>query len=658
ALEVTFEWDTPGSVRIQLESAYGPFVDLAPDQTSYVLTEAGSCYVYGADGYMVTGATPSDGSDPLKPIKTSFGICVGKFFGSSSDGLTYKVNVEKIERNDTFTADVVNGVEYVTAKFSSGYALDLQEGSHAYKFNPSIDGTMTISLSDVASAYKVTLNGTEIEKNFFYPRYEDINIKPGDLLFIQVFEGEEPDDVSFTIEYGEGMEGCLLNVYNRTTGQFIAPADFTDNSITVKPGTELKVNLREEDFVFTKLLLNDVDVTSDIRNSSIEVLLTQENTTLRIEGEAKQFANIDFIGYIINADALNLSLTYAGTTFDIPEGEKVESDITVTDTLIMPAEETKKYVIPISEKNGKFFFRPKKGYYISAVYTRSPEGAVELHPGNSSISADIDGTIFYMVVEKLPEKYNARLKVTGHDFFMKVSANSTLSDIWGNPANPAYSSAEGEREISFIPGYGTPIVFGFVGDETKEPAVYLDGAQVSGIIDEESGAIEFFVTPYTPENGDAREAGIQSTIEVYNSFNDRPQMSGASLQLEGGATAEFYYSPVMHEANPEGETVISGTQFTVKPTSPKPVVTYKGETVALDEDGCFTFTATGNARNNVVKVMQADESGVNSLTGDSNSNVTVYSIDGRRVLINAPASRLNELEKGVYIINGKKAVVK
>ncbi|MDE5790143.1 MAG: hypothetical protein K2H96_02800, partial [Muribaculaceae bacterium] len=269
----------------------------------------------------------------------------------------------------------------------------------------------------------------------------------------------------------------------------------------------------------------------------------------------------------------------------------------------------------------------------------------------------IDGTTFYMVVEKLPEEYTAKLKVTGNDFNMRISANSTLSDMWNNPGNPSYTSSEGEREISFIPGYGTPIVFGFTGDETKSPAVYLDGAEVAGVENAESGAKEYFVTPYSPENEKAREAALQSSIVVYNSYNERPQMSGASLQLEDGMEAEFYYSPVMHEANPNGQIVISGTQFTVKPGSPNVAVFYKNEPVSLD-NGVFVFTATGNARNNVVKVAKGNESGTTVITTGEEANVTVFSIDGKALLLNAPASRLSELEKGLYIINGKKVALK
>lgn len=604
AIEVKFEWDIPGSVAIQLESTAGEYVDLLPDQTSYTLESIGWCYIYGADGYIVTGAISTDGKYTLTPFTNNNGIVIGEFFGAARDGVTYKVSVEKVIRNDAFTVDVVNGLSYISARFSSGYELDLQEGSHTYTFNPDIDGKMTLSLSDIAEAYKVTLNGVEVQKNNFYPRYEGIEIKAGDDLLIHVFEGAEPEDCTFTIEYGDGMDGCLVNIYNRSTGNFIYAEDLVNNSLTVKENTELRVNLHGSDYEFTHLLLNGDDIISTLKNDAVTFFVT-ENTTLKIEGSPIEFGIVDFTGYIINAEGLSLSYTYGGESFVLPEGEAVESDINAGG-LTMPAALTKKYIIPISEKNPQFFFAPKQGYYISNLYMRTPEGKTEQHSGYSSINANIDGTTFYMILEKLPEEYTADLNIIGDEFYIRSTAGGVLSSVWGNPAVPGISVAPGEQTLSFLPGYGTPITFGITCDESMSPAVYLDGAEVVGVTNSDSGAKEYSVTPYSPASGADQADDIHSTIRIYNSAKERPQMSGASLLLENGASGEFYYSPVMHVANPSGQPVISGTQFTVRPTTPNTIVMYKDEIVSLNDNGEFVFSATGNARNNVVKLTVMD----------------------------------------------------
>lgn len=654
AYTVTFEWDSPGSVRIQRESQAGPWVDLSPDQTSYTTEQGGWIYIYGADGWRVTGAQSNKGETLSVGTYGNNGPYVGLYVGASKDGNVYKVDVEKVTRNDSFTIDIVNGAQYLNATFNTGYKLDLQDGSHSYKFNADFDTTLTLSLTDIASAYQVKLNGTDVQKNSFYPKYEDIAIRPGDTLFIQMFEEAEPMDCTLTFEYGEGMEGCLYNIYNRTTGKFIQPDELINNSIVVKENTELRVNLIGDDYTYSSFMLNGTDITSDFANDAITFFVTEAATTLRIEGTARVYADIDFTGYIANAEGLELSLSYQGTPLAMPEGTAVSGDIVVDPTLTLPAAETKKYVIPISEKNGKFFFSPKKGYYISNVYTLTPEGTVELHSGSASISAKIDGTTFYMMIEKIPESYTADLSVTGTDFSMRINASSALSDSWGNPSPPSYSSAEGEREISFIPGYGTPIVFGFVGDESQSPAVYLDGAAATGTINSNSGAVEFFITPYSPTDDTKIAAGVKSKIAVYNSYTQRPQLSGASMTVEEGAEAEFFYSPVMHKADPAGQVVISGTQFTVRPASPKMVVTYKNQPVELDENGEYVFVATGNARNNVVKVSPAPDAPVYPITplhGTTVDNLSLITItfpdvteveynDNKNILLTGPETNM------------------
>ncbi|MDE7414190.1 MAG: hypothetical protein K2N05_10465 [Muribaculaceae bacterium] len=52
------------------------------------------------------------------------------------------------------------------------------------------------------------------------------------------------------------------------------------------------------------------------------------------------------------------------------------------------------------------------------------------------------------------------------------------------------------------------------------------------------------------------------------------------------------------------------------------------------------------------------EGAVDSIGIDGNSKVTVVSVDGKVILDNQPASGLKNLENGVYVINGKKVVVK
>ena len=123
ALSVTFEWETPGAVKIQTGSLTGPFVDLASDQTSYTFetTSAyGYVYIYATEGYILGDMVSTDGAKTFKPVlpygKTE--KYVGGSMNSSVDGKTFKVKSVKLERNDQFTVEVENGLDAIKAQFA------------------------------------------------------------------------------------------------------------------------------------------------------------------------------------------------------------------------------------------------------------------------------------------------------------------------------------------------------------------------------------------------------------------------------------------------------------------------------------------------------------------------------------------------------------
>lgn len=667
ALKVTLEWDIPGSVKLVAEDYTKYDVELTPGQTSYTWEtdkSYGYIYAYAADGFRLVGAESTDGTKKYNVVGTPPRISMG--FYSSDNGQTVKITTEKLTRTDSFTVDVVNGLANIlSAEFNSGYTLDLKKGSNTYKFNEEYDDPLRITLQAVESAYALTLNGVPVEKNQYSARYDDIEIKNGDTLLIQVFENDDQEakECTFSVKYGTGMEGSIMNIRNVSADKWYYPEDFDGKTIDVLENSRIHVNFNNEDYTIEKLTLNGADVTKEMVTSTfngsqfIDLDITATTNLFKVEGQAKEYGTVDFTGYIINAEGVAFSKSYHGNPFEISEGEAVDKDIELSASLTMPADQTMKYLIPVSEKSPKFFFYPKEGYYISSLYVLTPEGKIEQHSGNASMTANVDGTTFYMVVEKLAEPYKANVKIVGDALRFRMQASSPVASSWDNPTPPSYSTAEGERAISFVPGFGTPILLAFSSSDDGTAAVYLDGAELIGLENSESGGLDFTVNPYYPSAEEDSDE-VMSTIEIYNSFTERPSMSGASLECEEGYTAEFFYSPVLREANPAGQPVISGTQFTVRPAAPNYTVTYKGESVTLNDAGEFVFEAKGNARNNVVKVSApTDDSAVIAIE-EGSGKVTVISIDGKVLLENAPASRLGELEKGIYIVNGKKQTVK
>lgn len=613
ALSVNFEWEIPGSVKIQTGSLSGPFVELADGQTSYTFettSSFGYCYIYATDGYILGTTTSTDGSKTLQPVlpygKTD--KYIGGTMNASMNGKTFKVNCVKLERNDQFTINVENGLDALTAQFASGYKLDLKAGANSYAFNPAIDDPLTVTLTGVQEAYSITLNGEPVEKNKYGAYYEKINIQPNDNLNIRVYENE-PKDCSLTLKYGEGMEGCLYNIRNASTSTFIFPQDIVGNTISVKEGANLNINFVGDDFTYTKFIFNGEDITSTFANNRIALTITDETNTLEIEGSPTVYPDINFTGYILNPEGIEFSLTYEGDPIEIGEGSAIEADITVLGTTFSVSD-TRQFNIAVSEKIGKIFFRPKEGYYISKVFANNSDTKkLDNHGGSSTINAEYDGTTFYMVAEKLAQPYNANLKVIGDNRAM-MKGNTQLSNNWDNPAAPSYRVAAGESTISFIPGYNTPLSVMISEDLTS--AVYLDGAAVTSTKNADAGTNDYAVTPYSP--ADESDAKVMSTITIYaNGTNGNSDLASASLTESDGVTAQFFYSPVRHEANKAGQQVLKGTVLIVKPSTTDCYISYKGQIVhgykddgsyvnGLNEAGEYEMTATTNNRANVIAV--------------------------------------------------------
>lgn len=605
ALKVTLKWDIPGSVKIMLEkSKDGTLAELAPDQTSYtyeINKTYGYCYIFpsGIDYYLAE-VTSSDGTS-LRIDNGNNGPFCSVSLTSATDGLTYHIKCEKVERNQSFTFDLENGLGYISAKFNSGYTPTLTKGVNKIMFNPEIDNPLTLSLIDVPSAYLVSLDGVPVEKNQWYPTYNDITIPAGGVLKVRLWEDDIDSPMECTLKI-DCQDGALTNIYNRTSGKFTTPDQLVDNSMKVLQNSEIRVNFNTDDFDITGLTLDGKDIFSSMSSGSVLFTVSEPEMVLKVESQPHQYPVVEFTGYIVNGEGVQLSTAYGSGDFDLPEGEALTADLKVG-SLTLPAGQTHKYIIPIATKRPQFFFRPKDGYYLSDVLSEI-DGKVEQHSSNSSMNAYYDGTTFYIVAEKMETPYKADLKIIGSEFMATMSSENLLSSVWGNPDTPSYSISEGEQSFEFIPGYGTPLKIAVYSDSESgmRPALFMDGGEVTGKTDTNSGAFVFTFTPWFPTQDLSKEDHPVSHLELYNSSSQRPVMSGASLQLEDGASAEFFYSELLHPADPAGQPVISGTLMTVRPASREASVTFKGAPVKLDENGEFTFKATGNARNNVVTV--------------------------------------------------------
>lgn len=652
AFTFNLQWETAGSIGI----SYGGSSYYANPQDVSTVTEWGVTAgdysniwisVSPGAGYKLVKAVNTATSDEVLP--NSDGLIVFSDLTNEKNGFnsfnqryadqTFNIIVEKVAQSEQYNVNVVNGLDYIQATHANGAIVSLEKGEHSYSFNSSVDGALTITPQGIPTLYSVTLDGTTIKQQS--NKSYNVPIANGSNLVIQAFENpasDAPETCKLKFEYGTDMEGCIYTIRDWTANTFVQD-NIVDNILAIQGYTDLQLNFVENDYTVKAVYLNGENITSELITSSFDksqklrfIVPNLDAATIRIEGTAKVWGTVNFTGYISGAEGVDFSNTYGGSAITMPEGQSFSNSFSVG-AYTLNSDNAQKYVFAISEKNPKMFFRPKAGYYIAEFYVSATNSPKEQNSGAASIIKDIDGTFFFMVVKELGTPYTFNITTTGSTWYGKLtSADQSIISNWDNPEGLKLNLSEGTKAVSFYPGYSIPAMVSVSGDDSKTPSAYLDGAPLTGTLNADSNATEFTFTPYYPTEGDGIAEGTKSDIQVYLSTAG-PTMSGASLQLEEGATAQFFYSPVRHIADPAGQSVISGTQMIVKPSDPSMIVTYKNEQVTLNENGEFIFQATGNARNNVVTVAPAPEVKYSDMLVEPADGATVKTLSSIKITL-------------------------
>ncbi len=170
--------------------------------------------------------------------------------------------------------------------------------------------------------------------------------------------------------------------------------------------------------------------------------------------------------------------------------------------------------------------------------------------------------------------------------------------------------------------------------------------------------IEFTLTPAGSEDKN-KPAEVTTFNNLMLTFDNASkaevfQPTGISLKKDDYSlfmTASI--EPVADSEKPEFKLIFTpeeGKQF----SNGNYELEIRYDTFTLD--GIYTWPANYT---NIVRYFKfEDDSAVNEIEAGEAENVTVVTPDGKVVLHNAPASQLKSLDNGIYIVNGKKIVIR
>lgn len=715
AEKTTFKWETPGTVAIVTDQISNDPVVLAADQTEYVYEYSGSGYIwlYSVDGYAITKVIKEGDTKSLsssKSQKAGYGSQISPFIGSSFDGKTVTVSMEKVVNDDSFTVNVENGAQYIKTSLyatwkdnqnvSHGYttSVALQEGKNTVSFNSTYSNKFEFNLIKGGNAdkiYSAKFNGTEQNggMNYYFGPYSPVST---DVFDIRVFETQESEikTCTLTFDIPENLKDCIKSIRDWRKNEFVSLAD---NKAEVYQNSDIQVNFND-DFTLTKIMLGTKDITDtyNTSNNSVRFSVT-ESVTFSVEGSETVYGDVEFTAYVLNPEGVYISKgIYGGIRNNLSdsaegEGVAITSDIQLPESVIsakdgsslkikgsvMTPENTKIFKIKVSEKNPNLYISSANGYFIKAVW-------------NSTLTSPLpyatkdEGTTIYIVAQKIDNSIAANVNVIGSEPLV-FQASTAFSMMWDNHPS-TFGLMPGEQTLYFDAEYDNPFSLR-PQQEMNNFEAYLDGWKLSpddnGVyqvnfytgnanisLEEGSGNEEGeetienrFSQKYSTRAENSTEQEKRSTLTVYADGTTKGSVGSVLVNSYDGMSADCYYSNLDLKAPTNSFTLLAGTPVTIEPHGEKFYMSLNNELIYGYKnnqlvnkltDGKYTFSVE-RQKLYVFEIAEdldaPDTSAVTEIEASENSDSLIYNIHGICV-----GKNIEDLPAGIYIINGKKVI--
>ena len=345
----------------------------------------------------------------------------------------------------------------------------------------------------------------------------------------------------------------------------------------------------------------------------------------------------------INADEEENPITEAGNwTLTIEEGTftlKGESNAEITAEFIVETVPTASTVdiVAVSPTDGETVKSISQVLFTLPVVDLTYETMLNIDMGKASEFAVLKGDV----------------KVAG---FGELGEGG--EDLEGNMTIPVILSSavteDGEYTISIPEGMFAQMEW---NDEAGDMVIMKDGkitaAYTANVTVNSSikAPVESFNV--TPEDG----SKVSQISEVFIGF---PEIS-ASTMFDGWEFQNATFSDgetsieaiINYDWNSEEEYRVMKV-IPVNENEEETPITAAGTWILTIEKGTFVLDGDESPEITATFTIENSSTGIDEINAAYNENLKIFSIDGKTI----PASGLNSLENGVYIINGKKMVVK
>lgn len=597
AVTVTTSGANYGDPEVEVPVQTGDNVFSSEDDTAYIRYN-----IIPKDGYAITSIVDENGT----ALSGFYGGTAYIYLYSYYSGKHWYVSTMNLEeaRTASFTM-TVDDPTLVTATLSGTKSrLDVQEGPTTYKFAPDVENVLTLFSQGEKNIYSLTKDDEPIPVDSYSVQ---IPLEDGCNIVVQTQWPDIPCSVSLQYDHEATpnlITGVAVNYEN---------VDLVDDSFSCQLGDEAAIYINSNDYNVTGIKINGEEQNMNYFYGNLYFTVSQEENVVEIT--AVGYGTITAIVNVTCKDAFSVYKQYQSpeNLVEIVEGENR---------------------IELSQKNNSMSYSVNPGYeLVSATKTEGDLDPVDI--SNSPYIYDItDGMVINLVGQA--EVLDSHAVIWVDDM---SAANYYFSFENAKRFNYATSMENGYTEFDFSEYSYNPFGLGWAGDNIQK-FVFLNGEAKNPNYDGGS------FWNLTIADGDVVKAFVAA----------EPVNCTVSIDAEEGVATEVTVdriSPVTDWS--EGISCFNGTEVAIAASLEDPdktvVVTLNDEPLVAGEDGKYVFVVE-NVTNSVS--ITTTTSGVKSMISDKTVS-PVFNLQGIRV---ANSDDLNNLPAGVYVVDGKKVVVK
>ena len=449
---VTVEWGIPGAV--QLKTAGKIIEGIPADATSYTVTSTDqwfSVVILPNYGYeFVSWIDPTTQTE--KKSTSISGIY--KFSGE-----TVKVNLNKVEFDQTFNLKVVNGADAITvAKFNetdANFLALLKEGDNTIPYASTKNKKVDLQTAYGTSIYSVTQNGATLAPRFATtPNSYQFEVAPGDNIEVTVFDPATlGSDVELTLDIPAGMEKVVKNIRNWTTSKFIE-SEIADGKLTVASKSDLQFNLDATNYTINGVTYDGTAL--EVKGDEYPYVRFEADKTgvVKFDVAEREYGTRTITAYVVNPEGVKIIAGNGldGVELPLENGEDVaeeivlkqasESGAVLDGAYTIPAGTAKKYTLTYSLRYAGIQVTEKEGYFIN--HTRGANLSSVIESGYS-------GETIYVVAAPTAPDSKAWVYYAGEENMVRINSSSKYG------AMGMFSPKPGYNEYSFNLEYDAPV---------------------------------------------------------------------------------------------------------------------------------------------------------------------------------------------------------